>query len=626
MNNSSKITREILSKITTYMKYARYMPEKNRRESYEEIVARNEKMHLNKYPQISDEIRKAYKFVYDKKVLPSMRSMQFAGKAVDLNPVRLFNCSFVHADSVDAFSETMFLLLSGSGVGISVQKHIVEKLPTIKGVDASKTKRYLISDDIVGWANAVKALINSYFKGGRKITFDYRDIREKGLPLVTSGGKAPGPEPLKEGIDLIANVFENAIKERGIGTKLKPIEAHDIMCNLANAVMAGGIRRSALISLFSFDDEEMMTAKSGSWWEKNPQRGLANNSAVALRETFTEEMFKAYWKTVEDSRSGEPAIYFTNDINMGTNPCCEISLNSNQFCNLTEINSGTITNQEDFNARARAASLIGTLQAGYTDFHYLRDIWKDNSDEDALIGVSLTGIASGEVMKYDMKEASKNVVEENIRIAKLIGINPSKRTTCVKPSGTASLVLGTSSGVHAWHSPYYIRRMRVNKNEPIYKYLNANLPSMIEDEKRSPHTTAIISIPQKAPDGATFRSESAEELLNRALHIHQNWIQGGHNEGINTHNVSITVSVKDNEWKTVGDWMWKNRKDYNGIAVLPYDNGTYEQAPFEECTKEEYESRVSDLHSIDLTEIKEEHDTTTLKQEAACAGGKCDVF
>ncbi len=626
MNNSSKITREILSKITTYMKYARYMPEKNRRESYEEIVARNEKMHLNKYPQISNDIKKAYKFVYDKKVLPSMRSMQFAGKAVDLNPVRLFNCSFVHADSVDAFSETMFLLLSGSGVGISVQKHIVEKLPTIKGVDDSKTKRYLISDDIVGWANAVRALLNSYFKGGRKITFDYRDIREKGLPLVTSGGKAPGPEPLKEGIDLIANVFENAIKERGIGTKLKPIEAHDIMCHLANAVMAGGIRRSALISLFSFDDEEMMVSKSGNWWEKNPQRGLANNSAVALRETFTEEMFKAYWKTVEESRSGEPAIYFTNDINMGTNPCCEISLNSNQFCNLTEINSGTIENQEDFNARARAASLIGTLQAGYTDFHYLRDIWKDNSDKDALIGVSLTGIASGEVMKYDMKEASKNVVEENIRIAKLIGINPSKRTTCVKPSGTASLVLGTSSGVHAWHSPYYIRRMRVNKNEPIYKYLKTNLPSMVEDEKRSPHTTAVISIPQKAPDGATFRSESAEELLNRALKIHQNWIQGGHNEGINTHNVSITVSVKDNEWKTVGDWMWKNRKDYNGIAVLPYDNGSYEQAPFEECTKEEYESRVSDLHSIDLTQIKEEHDTTTLKQEAACAGGKCDVF
>ncbi|MHA1541141.1 MAG: hypothetical protein ACTSXL_03630 [Alphaproteobacteria bacterium] len=625
MTDNSKITRDILSKITTYMKYARYLPSENRRESYEEIVARNEKMHLDKYPQISNEIRDAYKFVYDKKVLPSMRSMQFAGKAVDLNPVRLFNCSFVHADSIEAFSETMFLLLSGSGVGISVQKHIVDKLPVIKGVDSTKTKRYLISDDIVGWANAIRALMSSYFKGGRKIIFDYRDIREKGLPLITSGGKAPGAEPLKHGIEKITKVLEKALARGGV-VKLKPIEAHDIMCYLADAVMAGGIRRSALISLFSFDDEEMMVSKSGSWWEKNPQRGLANNSAVALRETFTEEMFKAYWKTVEESRSGEPAIYFTNDINMGTNPCCEISLDSNQFCNLTEINSGTITNQEDFNARARAASLIGTLQAGYTDFHYLRDIWKDNSDKDALIGVSLTGIASGKVMNYDMKEASKHVVEENVRIAKLIGINPSKRTTCVKPSGTASLVLGTSSGVHAWHSPYYIRRMRVNKNEPIYKYLLENLPSMVEDEKRNPHTTAVISIPQEAPENATFRSETAEELLNRALKIHQDWIQGGHVEGINTHNVSITVSVKDHEWKTVGDWMWKNKEDYNGIAVLPYDNGTYEQAPFEECTKEEYEKRVSDLHAIDLTKVKEEMDNTTIKQEPACAGGKCEVF
>ncbi|MBN1783917.1 MAG: recombinase [Alphaproteobacteria bacterium] len=626
MTASSKMTRDILSKITTYMKYARYIPEENRRESYDEIVTRNMQMHLKRYPQIEKDIREAYQFVYDKKVLPSMRSMQFAGRAVDLNPVRLFNCSFVHADCVDAFSETMFLLLSGSGVGFSVQKHIVDKLPTVKGVSKSKTKRHLISDDIVGWANAVRALMSSYLKGGRQIIFDYRDIREKGLPLVTSGGKAPGPEPLKIALDKITLIFEKVVAERGAGTKLKPIEAHDMMCLLADAVLAGGIRRSSLISLFSFDDTEMMEAKMGNWWEKNPHRALANNSAVALRSNFSEEQFKTYWKTVEESRSGEPAIYFTNDEDLGTNPCCEISLKSNQFCNLTEVNSGTIESQEDFNARARAAALIGTLQAGYTDFHYLRDIWQDNSEEDALIGVSLTGIASGEVMKYDMKQAAEHVKAENERIAKLIGINPSKRTTCVKPSGTASLVLGTSSGVHAWHAPYYIRRMRVNKGEPIYGYLKKHLPQMVEDEKFRPDTTAVISIPQKAPENAVFRSEDALSLLNRALHIHKNWIQSGHREGVNTHNVSITVSVKDDEWKEVGKWMWEHHDNYNGIAVLPYDNGSYEQAPFEECTKEEYEKRVADLHAIDLTQIKEDKDGTDLQQEAACAGGKCEVF
>ncbi|MBN2675871.1 MAG: hypothetical protein JXR30_01310 [Alphaproteobacteria bacterium] len=626
MIDQSAIARDILSKIVTYMKYARYLPKENRRESYEEIVNRNKLMHLKKYPQIKDDIEKAYQFVYDKKVLPSMRSMQFAGRAIDLNPARLFNCSFMHADSVEAFSEAMFLLLSGSGVGFSVQKHVVAKLPALKGPDRSKTKRFMIEDSIIGWADAIKVLLKSYFNGTREIRFDFRDIREKGLPLVTSGGKAPGSEPLRIAIEKITHLLDNVLKERGSNVKLKPIEAHDVMCYLADAVLAGGIRRSSLISLFSFDDEEMMISKSGKWWEKNPQRALANNSAVALRETFTEEQFRQYWKVVEESRSGEPALYFTNNEEWGTNPCCEISLRSNQFCNLTEVNSGSIENQEDFNACARAASLVATLQAGYTDFHYLRDIWRDRSEEDALIGVSLTGIASGEVMKYDMDEAARHVKEENARIAKLIGINPAKRTTCVKPSGTASLVLGTSSGVHAWHAPYYIRRMRVNKEEPIYTYLKENLPQMLEDEKFRPTTTAVISIPQKAPENAIYRTETAIDLLNRALHIHQHWIQAGHREGDNTHNVSITVSVKDDEWKSVGEWMWKNRQDYNGIAVLPFDNGSYEQAPFEECTKEEYEKRIADLHAIDLTQIQEGRDYTQLKQEAACAGGKCEVF
>jgi ribonucleoside-diphosphate reductase alpha chain len=616
------ISQKILSDITVFMKYAKFQPEKNRRETWEELVTRNKEMHQRKYPHIKDDIEEVYKMVYDKKVLPSMRSLQFGGKPIEISPNRVYNCAYMPIDHVDSFSETMFLLLGGTGVGYSVQKHHVEKLPDIKKPNPERTRRYLIGDSIEGWADAIKVLMESYlgYKSSTPI-FDFSDIRHKGAMLVTSGGKAPGPQPLKDCIHHITKVLDN----KKDGEKLTPIETHDIVCHIADAVLAGGIRRAALISLFSADDEEMISCKSGSWWEQNAQRGRANNSAVLLRHKITKEFFMDLWKRIELSGAGEPGIYLSNDKDWGTNPCCEIALRPFQFCNLCEVNASDIESQEDFDARVKAASFIGTLQAGYTDFHYLRDVWKRTTEKDALIGVGMTGIGSGVVLGYDMKKAAKMVKEENERVANLIGINKSARTTTVKPSGTSSLVLGTSSGIHAWHNDFYLRRIRVGKNESIYSYLAINHPELIEDEFFRPHDTAVITIPQKAPEGSIVRHESVFQMLERVKKVSQEWIKPGHRNGQNTHNVSATVSIKEDEWDLVGDWMWNNRDFYNGLSVLPYNGGTYTQAPFEDCTKEDFERLVKTLSDVDLTKVIELQDNTDLRGEAACAGGACEI-
>jgi hypothetical protein len=1474
------VAAEILSDLTVHMKYARYLEDKQRRETWEEIVTRNIEMHVKKYPEIENEIREAYKYVFDKKVLPSMRSLQFAGKPIEISPNRIFNCAYMPVDDIHAFSEAMFLLLGGTGVGYSVQKHHVERLPMLRGPiriedRRKRPRRFLIGDSIEGWADSIKALLNTYFKGEKEIEFDYRDIRPKGARLVTSGGKAPGPQPLKDCIHNIKKVLNTALEERGTNTKLKPIEAHDIMCldsssrvltingwekiedlvkqkkkievvsfnekeklyelkeiynwyendyngewykinfkknrsgrwgqlhakftpehpiltshgykevselqegdlvvsgevdgdniiksvifgstlgdaslvkqgsthfhvshcesqknyldwiksffdkrgltsssskyiirkrkgqykilnrdviaedlytfnsssrffmddyydffystgekrvqnkefvksnltelalaiwfmddgskrhiiggwnhpfdnatiavgnlpyndlkiltevieekfdikskidfytdkssrirfnkkeasklfNLikkyipecmqyklpieyqgnynfsdsiknkpyyfvvnniektsprkkrksycidvkdnhnfltfsgivhncfiADAVLAGGIRRAAMISLFSFDDEEMLASKYGNWWELNPQRGRANNSVVALRHRLTKEDFYELWEKIKASGTGEPGLYFTNDKEWGTNPCftgdmkvpladgkgtiktfeqlakeqndvpvytlnddgdivvrklrgvqvtrknedvyeleldngdkikatadhrfrlkdgswkklidlapgeslwpmsqyeaplwdnkksqnyrwinnkgknniehriianqhygligekqvvhhidfnalnndptnlriidkvehdklhgermkgnnnpifkvlngpnsnsfkqklskansgsnnpnssdmtneeiknhalylvknlnrlpqrreweaysvdnnipqltseyrkkelgssaklliwaaiktgildkeysnchahtlhsfynwidkgytvrihknkiqflnnceitgktfwhenpykiyhpsvsaseamkhfyddhsnkvkrkqsiikahatrkerireqqvevynslkfelkreplksewenrckkfnlsdeisrktspfqsysdlketasltnhkvvsvkyigrqdvydgvvddfhnffvagdlnlnettrkgikkisfvnvancCEIGLRPNQFCNLTTINASDVKNQEELEARAKAAAFIGTLQASYTDFHYLREIWRETTEKEALIGVSMTGIASGNVLKLDMREASHVVKEENKRIAKLIGINKAARTTCTKPEGSSSLVLGTSSGIHAWHNDYYLRRIRVGKNESIYTYLSIRHPELLEDEYFKPDQQAVITVPQKAPEGAITRHETAIDLLERMKLVTLEWVHNGHRSGSNKHNVSITVSVKDDEWDKVADWMWENRKVYNGITVLPHDGGEYKQAPFEDCSREEYERRLQSLKRIDLTQVIEQDDLTNLTGELACSGGACTI-
>ena len=618
-----KLDKQLLSDITVYMKYARHIHQEDRRETWEELVERNMQMHIYKYPMLKEEIEQLYKnFVVTKKVLPSMRSLQFGGKAIEVNNSRIYNCAYLPVDSIYAFSETMFLLLGGTGVGYSVQNKHIDKLPEIKKPQHDKTKRYLVQDSIMGWADAVKALLKAY-TGNTSYTpvFDFSDIREKGALLITAGGKAPGPEPLR--IALVK--IEAILKSKEENSKLTDIECHDIQCHIADAVLAGGIRRAAMISLFDLDSEAMISCKSGSWWEQNPQRGRANNSAVILRHKITEAEFMKLWERIEASGSGEPGMYLTNDNDWGTNPCCEIALRPNQFCNLTEINMGDNPTQEEFEARSRAAAFLGTLQASYTDFHYLRDIWRKNTEKDALLGVSMTGIASAENMYLDYVKGAKAVIEENKRIAAILGINSAARTTAVKPAGTTSLVLGTSSGIHAWHNDYYIRRIRLGKNEAIYTYLSLYHPELIEDEFFSPTTQAVVSVPQKAPEGAITRHEHVIELLERVKLISEEWVKTGHVKGENTHNVSCTVSVKEKEWPLVGDWMWENREAYNGLSVLPMDGGTYKQLPFEDITEEQYNELVKTLTTVDLSKIVEVNDTTNLNDQAACAGGACEV-
>jgi hypothetical protein len=751
------LSNKILSDIVTYMKYAKYLPDDNRREIWEEIVDRDKNMHIKRFPFLKNEIEEAFSYVYERKVLPSMRSLQFAGKPIEINPCRLFNCSFCHVNHPKVFSEIMFLLLGGSGVGYSVQPHHVEQLPEIKK-PSKRTRRFLIGDSIEGWADAIKILFNAYFEGTSTPIFDYSDIRPKGTMLITAGGKAPGPQPLKDCIHNLTKILDN----KEVGSKLTPLECHDAICYIADAVLSGGIRRAALICLFSLEDDEMLTCKFGNWWETNPQRARANNSVVLLRHRISKETFEKLWEKIKLSGSGEPGIFFTNDKEWGLNPCLpkwsklltpngiknledieigdeiwsesgwtkvtnkwstgvkdvyeyvtktnnfystknhqvlskgvkteirnalyidslneplyncngdevlpnkdvfssriissslysteevfditvdneshtfwcngfnisnctEVSLRTNQFCNLvTLLMSGDIT-EEEFFKRVKFATFIGTLQASYTDFHYLREIWQKTTEKDALLGISMTGLATSNYRNYDYKKAAQIVLDENKRVAELIGINTAARTTLIKPEGTSSCVAGSSSGVHAWHAPYYIRRLRVGKNESIYQYLLQNHPELVVDDYFKPNEQAIIEIPQKAPDSAILRTEPALDLLERVRFIYENWVKPGHVDGQNLHNVSATISIKDDEWDIVRDWMWENRDSFTGLSILPYDGGTYVQAPFEECTKEKYEEMMKHLTEVDLYKIIELTDDTNLSGELACAGGTCEV-
>ena len=807
---------ELLSELTIHMKYAKFLEDKKRRESYLELVERNKKMHIEKFPELEQDINFAYSFVLNKKVLPSMRSMQFAGKPIQINPVRMFNCSFMAMKDYRAFHELMFLLLSGCGVGISVQKHHVEKLPEIRKPSIKNKRRYVIGDSIVGWSDAIKALFKSYY-GVKNVSleFDYSDIRPEGAKLLTSGGKAPGSKPLKDCLDKIRSILDSKVD----GDKLSTIDVYDISCHIADSVLAGGIRRAALLTLFTWSDEDMLHSKSGDWYKDNPQRARSNNSVALVRSRLSRDLFFNIWDKIQKSGCGEPAFSLTNNAEMGFNPCItgntivaiadgrngvtveqlakesegkikfpvysakpyhtsnqfgktdkfikwvteikdavafktgtknviklilsddsvlevtpdhklalmngkyieakdslnktlgkfysysnkndaksyrkinskivehlrpedknvdlseeiyvkqiidegkcvdvydltvednhnfylitktddnrflnssgilvhnchEISLRDMQFCNLTEINVSDVTDQKDFEDRVRAATLIGTLQATYTDFHYLRREWKLNTEKDALLGVSMTGVASMSIFNLDIESAAKVAVEVNRDISKFLKIKPAKRITTLKPAGTTSLVLGCSSGVHAWHDKFYIRRIRINKNEAIYTYLSLYYPELMEDDISSPEKTSIISIPQRAPIGSAIRDESALDLLNRVKELTLKWIRPGHIDGYNHHNVSCTVSIKEDEWNEVGNWMWENRDCYSGISVLPYNNHTYKQAPFESCSEETY-NRLSELfRKVDLSLVYETDDSTNFNDQAACSGGACEI-
>lgn len=637
---------KIASEVTIFGKYARYVPQLKRRETWLEIVDRYQAMMLKKYEtkinqapgDLGEEIKEACDAVRRKEILPSMRGLQFAGPAIERNNSRIYNCAFVCAKDPSFFRECMFLLLGGTGVGYSVQERHISLLPSI--TKPGKARKFLVGDSIEGWADAVKVLVRAYFKGTFLPKFDFSDVRQKGERLVTAGGKAPGPGPLRICLDKILGLFEG----KKPGERLTSVDVSDIACFIADAVLAGGIRRAAMICLFDITDEHMLAYKKGQWWENRPERARVNVSAVAFRYNVietdthdikttiametTREQFEKFWKATEESKSGEPGIYWTNHPDWGTNPCCEIALRHKQFCNLTTINFSTIKDQNDLNRRSRLASMLGTLQAGFTDMHYLGSDWEENCKEEALLGVSITGIAdgtqAGDYTQYDFKQAAFWAQEANWEVAQAISINSAARITCIKPEGTASLVLGCASGIHGRHASYYIRRTRHNSSEPLIKYLARANPALVVDNKSEPGGL-ILELPQKSPEGSIIREEAALETLKRLKHFRQHWIMPGHVTGVNTHNVSCTVSIRDTEWVEVGSWMWDNRDYYNGIAVLPFDGGSYMQAPFQDCDKQTYNEMMFQVGNIDLAQVVEEDDETNQAGELACGGGKCDL-
>ncbi|MDR0726585.1 MAG: hypothetical protein LBF37_00815 [Rickettsiales bacterium] len=620
MNESLKL----LSDLTYYMKYSKYMPEKKRRETWFETIQRNKDMHLTKFPQVADKIERAYELVLEKKILPSMRSMQFGGDGIFRNNARMYNCSAIGIDKVEAFSDLFYLLLCGTGVGFSVRRNFVDKLPDLVA-RTGKTITFKPEDSIEGWADCTRALFKAYFETGDDIEFDLSEIRPKGALIKSSMCAAPGPEPLRRSLDNLKKLLDRKIAN---GEKrLTSLDCYDICCFISEAVLAGGVRRSAMICLFDKNDELMLHAKEGNWWETNPQRGLSNNSVQFDRENTTREDFDRIFAQCQASGCGEPGVVWSNVNDWLVNPCCEISMPSNGFCNLTSVNLGSVESQEDFNERAYYASVLGTLQAAYTDFKYIDPNWKKTAEDMALIGVSLTGIASHpDLSELNFVEAAGSVRDANKYIADKIGIKTADRLTTVKPDGTGSLVLGTSSGIHPWHAKHYIRRLRVNKMEPLYAYMAENFPELVEDEEMNPSKNAVISLVIRAPEGAvTRRNETAVQFLDRVKYIFENWVVPGHIKGENYNNVSCTCNVKNHEWDEVREWMWNNRNNYTGISLLPYSDSSYIQAPFEDTNEDVYKEFIKSVRDLHLERIQEEKNFVNFGAETACGAGGCEL-
>jgi ribonucleoside-triphosphate reductase len=639
------------SAIQDYMlasRYARYLPKEGRRETYPEAVARVRDMHLRAFSSAEEDIRWAFDQVIEKRCLPSMRSMQFGGSAIEKNHARMYNCTFGICDRVEFFSQGLFLLLCGTGVGFSVEFEHVEKLPPLAtSVDEGTVRHYSVPDTIEGWSNAMHELLQSYVEG-YLVEFNYSEIRHRGAPLKTSGGRAPGHVPLRRALERARNIMEGAM-----GRKLKPIECYDIMMHAADAVIAGGVRRSATICLFSPDDGEMMNAKRGNWFEENPQRGRSNNSVKLIRDETSKAQFQRIF--TKQKEWGEPGFYFSNDLSHGCNPCCEIGLNPHlevkdadgnitiesgwQFCNLTEINGAKLLSEEDFRIAVRAATIIGTLQAGYTTFDYLGETTEKLCRREALLGVSITGMMDSPAITLDpvlQQKMAKYAIEVNREISLKIGTEPAARLTCVKPAGSTSLLLGTASGIHPRHARRYFRRAQANKTDPVYKFFNETNPHMCEESVWSANKTDdVISFCVEAPEEAILRSEmSALELLKHVHSTQQNWVVPGtarpeSNPGLH-HNVSNTLTVRDDEWDAVADYIWKNRADFTGISMLASSGDKlYQQAPHEEVLTAQDETLWNELitkfQSVDYTIMREEEDATNPQGEIACAGGACEL-
>ena len=585
------------------------------KESWADCVARNKEMHLRRHPRLRSHIDNAYLYVENKIVLPSMRSLQFGGDAIERSHARSYNCSFLHISEVRAFSELFWILMNGAGVGYSVQSHHVNRLPAIP---EGTTGLRVIEDNKESWADSLTELFLN-----PKVMFDYSSIRPKDAPIST-GGYASGPESLYETHEKIRKILYNAK-----GRKLRPIEVHDICCIIADVVVVGSVRRAALICLFDAWDSEMLYAKAGTWWEHSPWRGRANNSAVILRsDPQALFYYNQVMKACRESGAGEPGISWTNNKEMGFNPCHEIALFSKQFCNLTEINAEAVDSFQDFKDAYRAAHLLGCLQADLTDFPYLSDMWKKNSEREALLGISITGQATNWPSLEQWLPRFDSHYYHNLGDvhSQLVGINVPHRVNCVKPSGTASTLLGTTAGIHAAHDDYYIRRVRLEKVHPLAQYLQTKVGSYLEQDK-GVEDNLVLSVPVKFEGAILRHEESAIDLFDRANFIADYWISPSHRIGDNKHNVSCTLSVKEDEWEGLYLKLWDDRAKYAGMSILPYDGGTYEQAPYESIDKETFERHNAwfPWERVKFEEVRYGGFKEDQKQELACGAGGCDL-
>jgi len=635
------------SKFIAASRYARWQDDKSRRETWEETAQRYVAYWGNKIG--SDEKQKITDAIVNLEVMPSMRCVMTAGPALDRDNVAGFNCSYLPIDHPKAFDELMYILMCGTGVGFSVERQYVGKLPVVAEEHHTTDTTIAVADSKIGWAKAMRQLIAMLY-AGEVPKWDTSKVREAGERLKTFGGRASGPAPL-------INLFHFTVKmfKKSAGRKLSSLECHDLCCKIAEVIVVGGVRRSALISLSNPSDARLRTAKSGQWWEDNSQRALANNSAC-YTEKPEFDFFMDEMKSLYDSKSGERGVFSRvaaqkiaarngrreSDHDFGTNPCSEIILRPNQFCNLSEVVVRADDTLDTLKEKVRIAAILGTLQATLTDFRYLRSVWKKNTEEEALLGVSLTGImdskltSSGKELDFILKELKDVAVETNKKWAKRLGINQAAAITCVKPSGTVSQLVNSASGIHPRFSPYYIRTVRADSKDPMAQYMfQAGFPCEIDVTKvnKAPSegylkptqadvdagTTLVFSFPVKSPTGALCTSDmGAMQQLELWKTYQENWCE---------HKPSITVYYKDDEFFDICSWMWKNFDMMSGISLLPYSDHTYQQAPYTECTEAEYKAVLKVLPDFDWEALAtfEFEDMTTGSQELACVGGMCEI-
>jgi len=612
-------------------RYSRYLEAEGRRETWEETVDRLIgfwKKQVGNNVITDEEFQQLSTSVYNREVMPSMRAMWAAGDALAQNPFRGYNCSFAAVDHIRVFDEILYILMSGTGVGFSAEAQYVNKLPIINDTFSQSERTISIEDSAEGWAKALRKLIAELYLGNTH-AWDFSKIRPEGARLKTMGGRASGPAPLQDLMSFVTATFKAAA-----GRKLRPIEVHDIVCKIAEVVVVGGVRRSALISLSDLGDPEVRDAKSGRWWETAAHRALANNSA-AYEQKPSMAVFMDEWIALMKSGSGERGIFNragakalaperrNSEPLVGTNPCAEIQLRSGQLCNLSEVVCRVEDTEEDLKRKIGLATILGTLQASLTEFKYVRKVWQKNCEEERLLGVSLTGIQDCKILRNPdpkmLERLKAHAQEVNIEYAKKLNINPATAITTIKPSGTVSQLVDSSSGIHGRFSPYYIRTVRQANNDPLTSFLKDsgvhNEPDLMNPEK-----TTIFSFPIKSPEGATLANEqTAIEQLENWLLFQKHWSE---------HSVSVTVYVKEHEWMEVGNWCYQNFDYITGVSFLPYAEHTYAQAPYQPCSKVEFLAAIAAMPEVNFSKLTdyESEDNTEGAQTLACTGGACEIL